>query len=249
MKLDRRGLIAASIAAPLMLGAKASAKAKPPPGADWGSWFHGWLEKDFAMVGYYSDENAELLATKTPVDVVFMGDSITENWKDKRPSFFTRGRFDRGISGQTTSQMVLRMMSDVVALKPRAVHIMGGTNDIAGNTGPMTAQMSVDNARAMTDIAQRHGIKVIIASVPPAASFPWAPQVQSRPAIAELNRGLERMAHETRSTWIDYHSVLDDGTNAMKPGLAVDGVHPTEAGYDAMQKLVEPLLARVVARA
>jgi lysophospholipase L1-like esterase len=232
-----------------MFAAKASAKAKPPPGADWGSWFKGWFGKDFGMVGYYADENAEVLTTKARVDVVFIGDSITENWKDKRPSFFTRGRFDRGISGQTTSQMVLRMMSDVVALRPRVVHIMGGTNDIAGNTGPMTAQMSEDNARAMTDIAQRHGIKVIIASVPPAASFPWAPQVSSRPAIAGLNRRLERMAHETRSSWIDYHSVLDDGTNAMKPGLAVDGVHPTEAGYDAMQKLVEPLLARLLARA
>ena len=249
MKLDRRGLLAASIAAPLMLGTKAYAKAKPPPGTDWGSWFHGWFEKDFGMVGYYADENADLIAAKTEVDVVFMGDSITENWRDKRPSFFTRGRFDRGISGQTTSQMVLRMMSDVVALRPRAVHIMGGTNDIAGNTGPMTAQMSEDNVRAMSDIAQRHGIKVIIASVPPAASFPWAPMVQSRPRISELNRRLERTAHETHATWINYHSVLDDGTNAMKPGLAVDGVHPSEAGYDAMQKLVEPLLARVLGRA
>lgn len=249
MKLDRRGLLAASIALPLVCGTKASAKAKPPPGADWGGWFRSWLEKDFGMVGYYADENAELMAAKVPVDVVFMGDSITENWKDKRPSFFTRGRFDRGISGQTTSQMLLRMMSDVVALRPRAVHIMGGTNDIAGNTGPMTAQMSEDNVRAMSDIAQRHSIKVIIASVPPAAFFPWAPKVQSRPLIAELNRRLERTAHETRSTWIDYHSVLDDGTNAMKPGLAVDGVHPSEAGYDAMQALVEPLLARVLGRA
>jgi lysophospholipase L1-like esterase len=249
MKLDRRGLLAASIAAPLMLGTKAYAKAKPPPGTDWGSWFHGWFDRDFGMVGYYADENAELIASKAPVDVVFMGDSITENWRDKRPSFFTRGRIDRGISGQTTSQMVLRMMSDVVALGPRAVHIMGGTNDIAGNTGPMTAQMTEDNVRAMSDIAQRHGIKVIIASVPPAASFPWAPTVQPRPRIFELNRRLERMAHGTHASWIDYHSVLDDGTSAMKPGLAVDGVHPSEAGYDAMQKLLEPLLAGLVGRA
>lgn len=249
MKLDRRGLLAASIATPLLFAAKASAKAKPPPGADWGSWFHSWFEKDFGMVGYYADENAELLASKSRVDVVFMGDSITENWKDKRPFFFTEGRVDRGISGQTTSQMVLRMMSDVVALRPRAVHIMGGTNDIAGNTGPMTLQRSEDNVRAMTDIAQRHGIKAIIASVPPAASFPWAPQIQPRPAIAELNRRLEHMARETRATWVDYHAVLDDGTNAMKPGLAVDGVHPTEAGYDAMQRLIEPLLEKILSRA
>ena len=94
------------------------------------------------MVGYYADDNAELLKAKAPVDIVFMGDSITEGWLDKRPAFFKPGRVDRGISGQTTSQMVLRMMSDVVALRPRLVHILGGANDIAGNTGPMTAQMS-----------------------------------------------------------------------------------------------------------
>lgn len=248
MKLDRRGLLAASIAAPLMFATKASAKAKPPPGADWGNWFHSWFEKDFGMVGYYADENAAVLSSKLPVDLVFMGDSITEGWKDKRPGFFSKGRLDRGISGQTTSQMVLRMMSDVVALRPRAVHIMGGTNDIAGNTGPMTPQMSENNARAMTDIAQRHGIKVLIASVPPAASFPWAPKIQSRPAILELNLRLKRMAQATGATWVNYHRVLDDGTNAMKPGLSVDGVHPTEAGYDAMQKFVEPLIAKVLAR-
>ena len=248
MRIDRRGLLAASIGVPLMSATKALAKAKPPPGADWGNWFHGWFEKDFGMVGYYADENLEVIAAKTPVSVVFMGDSITENWKDKRPSFFTKGRFDRGISGQTTSQMVLRMMSDVVALRPRAVHIMGGTNDVAGNTGPMTAAMSDHNIRAMTDIAQRHGIRVIIASVPPAASFPWAPKIQPRPLIAELNRRLQRTANETRSTWIDYHRVLDDGTNAMKPGLAIDGVHPSEPGYEAMEKLVEPVLARVLGR-
>jgi lysophospholipase L1-like esterase len=174
-----------------------------------------------------------------------MGDSITEGWFDKRPSFFTRGRVDRGIGGQTTSQMMLRMMSDVVALRPKAVHIMGGTNDIAGNTGPMTAQMSEDNVRAMTDIAQRQGIKVLIASVPPAGQFPWAPKVETRKAIAELNRRLERLAHQTGAMWVDYQPLLDDGTGAMKPGLADDGVHPTEAGYDAMATVIDPVLRRL----
>jgi lysophospholipase L1-like esterase len=221
------------------------AKQKPPPGVDWGAWFHGWFGRDFGMVGYYADDNAALLASHAPVDVVFMGDSITEGWFDKRPSFFTRGRIDRGIGGQTTSQMVLRMMSDVVALRPKAVHIMGGTNDIAGNTGPTTAQMSEDNVRAMTDIAQRQGIKVQIASVPPAGQFPWAPKVETRNAIAELNRRLERLAHQTGATWVDYHPVLDDGTGAMKPGFASDGVHPTEAGYDAMATVIDPVLRRL----
>jgi lysophospholipase L1-like esterase len=145
--------------------------------------------------------------------------------------------------------MVLRMMCDVVALRPRAVHIMGGTNDIAGNTGPMTAEMSENNIRAMTDIAQRHGIRVLIASVPPAANYPWAPQINTRSAIAELNRRLKRLAREAGAVWVDYHPVLDDGTGGMKPGLAADGVHPTEAGYDAMSTVIDPILTNVLRRA
>jgi len=243
---DRRDLIRAALAAPLLLAPGAAlAKHKVPPGTDWGSWFHGWFERDFGMVGYYADDNAALIASKALVDIVFIGDSITEFWLDKRPGFFKRGRVDRGISGQTTSQMVLRMMSDVVALRPRAVHIMGGTNDIAGNTGPMTAQMSEDNVRAMTGIAQRQGIKVLIASVPPAAKFPWAPTVETRHAIADLNRRLKIVARRSGATWIDYHRVLDNGTGAMKTGLADDGVHPNEAGYAAMATVIEPILVRL----
>lgn len=250
MSFDRRALFRAALAVPAVLAStRLWAKQKAPPGVDWTTWFRGWFGRDFGMIGYYAEDNAKLLESRAPVDVVFMGDSITEGWFDKRPSFFTPGRIDRGIGGQTTPQMVLRMMSDVVDLRPRAVHIMGGTNDIAGNTGPMTPEMSVNNIRAMTDIAQRNGIKVLIASVPPAASFPWVPAIQTRPAIAELNRRLERLAHETGSTWVDYHPVLDDGTGAMKPGLAVDGVHPTEAGYDAMATVINPVLAKVLRRA
>ena len=202
---------------------------------------------DFPQLAKYRDDNARLIASKAPVDVVFMGDSITEGWKDKRPAFFSSGRIDRGISGQTTPQMVLRMMADVVALKPKAVHIMAGTNDIAGNTGPMTAAMSEDNFRMMSDIGRMHRIKVLIASIPPAASFPWRPGLETRGRIAELNAWLKRFATETRATWVDYWPVLDDGTGAMKPGMAYDGVHPTEAAYDAMASVVEPILRRVLA--
>jgi lysophospholipase L1-like esterase len=248
LTLDRRHLLRIALAGPLLLASGSSwAKQKIAPGADWNTWFHGWFGRDFGMIGYYAEDNAALLASKAPVDVVFMGDSITEGWFDKRPGFFTRGRIDRGIGGQTSSQMVLRMMSDVVALKPRVVHIMAGTNDIAGNTGPMTAQMSEDNVRAMTDVARSHGIAALIASVPPAASFPWAPKIETRAAIEELNRRLKGVARDTGSVWIDYHPVLDDGTGAMKPGLADDGVHPTEAGYDAMASVIEPVLQRVLA--
>jgi lysophospholipase L1-like esterase len=235
------------MASPLLLcSAQAMAKKRPPPGADWGKWFHDWFARDFGMIGYYADDNAALIASKVPADVIFMGDSITEGWIDKRPGFFSRGRVDRGIGGQTTAQMVLRMMSDVVALRPRVVHIMGGTNDIAGNTGPMTAQMTADNIEAMIDIAQRHGIKALLGSIPPAAQFPWAPTIETRGAIAALNRRLERMARRTGATWVDYHPALDDGRGAMKPGLAGDGVHPTEEGYDAMASVLEPILRRAL---
>jgi lysophospholipase L1-like esterase len=237
--IDRRRFLQSALALPLI------AAQRPPAGVDWNKWFQGWLLKDFGMVGYYAEDNAKLLASKDPVDIVFIGDSITEGWHDRRPGFFTRGRINRGIGGQTTPQMVLRMYSDVVALKPNAVHIMAGTNDIAGNTGPMTAEMSENNLRAMSDIARRHGIKVLLAPVPPAASYPWKPEVQTRPRIAELNHWLETFARETGATWVDYRAVLDDGTGAMKPGLAYDGVHPSEAGYDAMATVIEPALRRM----
>lgn len=241
--MERRRFLQSALALPLI------AAQRPPPGVDWNQWFSGWFGRDFGMIGYYADDNAKLLASREPVDVVFMGDSITEGWHDKRPGFFTRGRINRGIGGQTTSQMVLRMYSDVVALKPKAVHIMAGTNDIAGNTGPMTAAMSENNFRAMTDVARRHDIQVLLAPVPPATAFSWRPGLETRPRIAELNRWLEKFARESGAIWIDYRKVLDDGTGAMKPGLAVDGVHPTEAGYDAMATMIEPLLRRMFGKA
>lgn len=239
MTIDRRHLLQAALALPL-IGAK-----RAPRGVDWNAWFQGWLLKDFGMIGYYADDNGRLLASRVPVDIVFLGDSITEGWMDKRPGFFTAGRVDRGIGGQTSSQMVLRMMSDVVELRPRAVHIMAGTNDIAGNTGPMTPEMTQDNFRMMVDVARRHGIRVMLASIPPAASFPWRPGLETRKPIAAMNAWLKEFARESGSTWVDYWPVLDDGTGAMKPGLASDGVHPTEAGYDAMSTLIEPLLHRL----
>ena len=247
--MQRRDLIRGLVGLPFMLFSSASsAKQKPPPNADFGEWFRSWWSRDYGMLGYYADDNAALLASKAPVDIVFIGDSITEGWFDKRPGFFSKGRVDRGISGQTTTQMLLRMISDVVALRPRAVHIMGGANDVAGNAGPMTPQMTEDNFRAMIDIAQRHGIKVIIGSVPPAVKFPWSPQVETVNSIAALNVRLKRLAARTGAAWVDYNPVLNDGHGGMKAGLAYDGVHPSETGYDVMAKVIEPVLKRVLAR-
>ena len=247
MRFDRRDLIRGALAMPLLFASAASSAKQSFSGhGDWNAWFRDWLLRDFGMIGYYADDNAKLLASREPVDVVFLGDSITEGWFDKRPSFFTRGRIDRGIGGQTSSQMVLRMMTDVVALKPKVVHIMAGTNDIAGNTGPMTPEMTQNNIRAMSDIARSHGIRVLLASIPPAASFPWRPGVETRKPIAAMNGWLKRYAHDSGAVWVDYWPVLDNGTGAMKPGLASDGVHPTEGGYDAMATVIDPILGRLL---
>jgi len=237
--MNRRYLLKSALFLPLL------AAKRPPAGVDWNAWFRDWLLHDFGMIGYYASDNAKLLASGARVDIVFMGDSITEGWMDKRPAFFRGGRVNRGIGGQTSSQMLLRMMSDVVDLKPRAVHIMAGTNDIAGNTGPMTPQMTQENLRAMVDIARRHSITVLIASIPPAAGFPWTPGLETRRPIAAMNAWIKQFASQSRSTFIDYWPVLDDGTGAMKAGLASDGVHPTAAGYAAMEQVIEPVLHRL----
>ena len=201
------------------------------------------LHSDFAWLDRYAADNRVLIDSGTQPGIVFIGDSITQGWKDKRPAFFTPGRVNRGISGQTTPQMLLRMMADVIALKPRAVHIMAGTNDIAGNSGPMTQAMSRDNLAAMTTLARAHVVQVLLSAIPPAASFPWRPGLDTRTPIASLNRWLKSHAEQGGATWIDYHAVLDDGSGGMKPGLAKDGVHPTEAGYELMERLIAPVLA------
>lgn len=201
------------------------------------------LHGDFAWLDRYAADNRVLIDNGTQTGIVVIGDSITQGWKDKRPAFFTRGRVNRGIGGQTTPQMLLRMMADVIALKPRAVHIMAGTNDIAGNSGPMTQAMSRDNLAAMTTLARAHDVQVLLGAIPPAARFPWRPGLDTRTPIASLNRWLKSHAEQTDAIWIDYHAVLDDGSGGMQPGLADDGVHPTEAGYELMERLIAPVLA------
>lgn len=202
------------------------------------------LKEDWPWLGRYAADNAALLASGAKTDIVFMGDSITEGWKSKRPAFFRPGRVCRGISGQTTPQMVLRMIADVVALNPRLVHIMAGTNDVAGNTGPMTTRQSLDNLRMMTEIAGANGIHVLLASVPPAKGFPWRPGLETVAPIRELNAGIRAYAKRAGVTFVDYTPALGDADGAMKPGLASDGVHPTEAGYDVMAGVIEPILRR-----
>lgn len=234
MSLRRRSLLAGALALPLVARAQTQETYQQRK--------ERLLHEDFPELSRYAADNARILASGEKVNIVFMGDSITEGWNSKRPGFFTPGRVGRGIGGQTTPQMVLRMMADVVNLKPRFVHIMAGTNDIAGNTGPMTRAQSFDNFRMMTQIARANGIGVILAAVPPADHFPWREGLDVVGPIREINAWLQGYAKAERLTWVDYTPVLGNAKGAMKPGLASDGVHPTEAGYDAMATVIEPIL-------
>ena len=206
------------------------------------------LHDDWAWIGRYRAENAALIASGVRPDVVFMGDSITEGWPSKAPAAFTAGLVGRGISGQTTPQMLVRFREDVIALHPRAVHLMAGTNDIAGNTGPMTPEETQANIASMTELAQANGIAVILGAVPPAAAFPWRPGLETAQKIKTLNAWLRAYATRVGATYADYTAVLDDGRGGMKLGLADDGVHPTAAGYAAMAPVTNAALAHALRR-
>ncbi|MEN3746442.1 GDSL-type esterase/lipase family protein [Sphingomonas sp. HF-S3] len=243
MKVDRRRLIAGSAGFGLIaLASSSSAQTAPAPQESEAERRNREKLEDFAGLKRYAADNAAVKASGRPVDIVFMGDSITEGWVGKRPAFFTPGRIGRGISGQTTPQMVLRMMADVVALRPRFVHIMAATNDIAGNTGPMTTAQSQDNFRMMVAIAKANRIKVLLASTPPADGFPWRPGLATVPRIRELNEWFPQFARAEGLTFVDYTPVLADAKGAMKPGLAHDGVHPGPEGYALIESVLTPLL-------
>ncbi|MHA6718717.1 GDSL-type esterase/lipase family protein [Sphingomonas sp. RS6] len=236
MPFPRRSLLAGALATPI---ATRAAAACVPDERTRQQLF------DWPDLGRYARDNAALIASGAPVRVVFMGDSITQGWRDKRPGFFVDGRFGRGIGGQTTPQMLVRMMADVIALRPRAVHIMGGTNDIAGNTGPMSPRMSHDMIAAMRELAGAHGIEVLLASVPPAGAFGWRPGLDTVTPIRALNDWIRDYAAQTGAHYVDYHPVLATPQGAMQPGLASDGVHPTEPGYLRMESVLLPLLRKL----
>jgi lysophospholipase L1-like esterase len=195
---------------------------------------------DWAGLCRYRADNHALLRSALTPQVVFIGDSITENWVLADPNFFNNGIVGRGISGQTTPQMLVRFRADVVALRPKLVHIMAGTNDVAGNTGPTTAQDYKNNIMSMVEIAAANGIDVVLGSIPPAGQFSWRPGLDPVPRIKELNDWLRSYAATRRIEFIDYHSVLGGPAGELKPDLGNDGVHPNRSGYAQMRKLVEP---------
>jgi lysophospholipase L1-like esterase len=201
------------------------------------------LARDFPDLCRYKSDNAALLQGSHPT-VVFMGDSITEGWGVGDPSLFTHGVVDRGISGQTSPQMLLRFYQDVVELHPRAVHIMAGTNDVAGNTGPSSPEDFKSNIRAMVDIAAASHIRVILASILPTERFPWRPEIQPVEQIRQLNAWLRQFAGEHKLMYADYYSALTTPSGAFRPELSNDGVHPNLDGYAAMRPIADAALRK-----
>jgi lysophospholipase L1-like esterase len=202
-------------------------------------------DRDWPNLCRYAADNAAGLASGHRPRVVFFGDSITENWRRADPAMFSDDVLDRGISGQTTPQMLLRTYPDVIALRPRVVHIMAGTNDISGNTGPETDQTIVDNLRAMIVLATANRIAVVLGSITPSSHFVGRPDANPSARIVRLNRLLRDLADELRVTWVDYHAPLSDAEGGMRQGLSNDGLHLNRAGY----AIIRPLTERAIAQA
>lgn len=199
------------------------------------------LRTDWANLARYRLANAELGDPKAGEDrVVFLGNSITDGWAKYFPTMFPGKPYvGRGISGQTTPQMLVRFRQDVVALKPKVVVILAGTNDIAGNTGPSTLEMIEDNLASMTELAKANGIKVVLSSVLPVYDYPWKRGIMPAPKIVALNAWLKQYAHSAGAVYLDYHTAMKDARDGLSPELAKDGVHPTEAGYRIMAGLAQ----------
>jgi len=244
--LDRRTLLAGGLAAVPGLALAQTVAAPPAMSPE-----ELRLRNDWPFLQRYAAENA--VDRDLPPErrrVVFMGDSITQGWRDAHPAFFAdNGFLGRGISGQVTAQMLVRFWPDVVALKPAAVHILAGINDIAQNAGPYDLAATQANLQAMTTLAQANGIAVILATVMPALDFPWRPGLGPAAKVQTLNAWLTAYAAERGAVLADYTRVLDDGTGGMKPGLAYDGVHPTREGYAVIEPVTLAAITSALARA
>lgn len=199
-------------------------------------------QQDWANFGRYEAANKTV---KTPSKVVFMGNSITEGWWNNDSLFFkTNGYIGRGISGQTTSQMLVRFRADVINLKPKAVVILAGTNDIAQNTGYISLENVMGNIISMVELAKANRIDVILCSVLPAYDFSWRKGLEPAGKIVELNKMIKAYADRNKLTYVDYHSALKDERNGLPEKYSNDGVHPTLEGYKIMEKIISPALKK-----
>ncbi len=209
--------------------------------------------RDFANITRFDKANLELkLHTKPDNRVVFMGNSITEGWVQIRPEFFKdRDYINRGIGGQTTPQMLLRFRQDVIDVNPKAVVILAGTNDIAGNTGYTSLETIIGNIKSMAEIANANDIKVIISSVLPAIEYLWKPGLDPASKIITINKAIKAYAEEKNFIYLDYYSAMVDDKGGLKVPdytAANDLVHPNKAGYLVMEKLAQKAIDKALTK-
>jgi lysophospholipase L1-like esterase len=204
--------------------------------------------QDWPNLNKYQNENANLAPSAAGQKrIVFMGDSITEFWSVINPEYFAGKPYvNRGISGQTTPQMLIRFRADVIALKPSVVVILAGINDIAGNTGPSTLEMITNNIFSMAELAKANHIKVILCSVLPAFDFPWKPNQNPAEKTILLNEMIQKYAKTNGIEYLDYYSAMVDERKGLKNAYSNDGVHPNKAGYQVMAPLAEAAIALVL---
>lgn len=199
---------------------------------------------DWANFGKYESANEALQSNPS---VVFIGDSITENWATMRPEFFSdRGFAARGIGGQATAHILCRFQNDVVALKPKVVVILCGTNDVAKNNGFIKYENVVGQIKSMCDIAKANGIKPIVGTVPPSTKFFWVKDYQPAPDIVKMNEILLEMLKKEKITVVDYHKAMANPDGTMPESLSDDGCHPTHKGYEVMEATILPLLKKYI---
>jgi len=201
--------------------------------------------QDWPNLKRYQKANAKM--KDSAISAVYMGDSITDFWFPNDSAFFKDHHYvDRGISGQTSPQMLLRFRQDVIDLHPNAVVILCGTNDIAGNSGPMTLEMTEGNIQSMAELAKANKIKVVLCSVLPSNHFGWKPDLQPADSIVALNDWIRAYARQSHLGYVDYYSTLVNDQKGMQSQYSEDGVHPNKVGYAVMEPLVQATLKKVL---
>lgn len=196
------------------------------------------MAQDWANLKKYQRANKALLDSSEKITAVFMGNSITESWVNINPGFFSENNFiGRGIGGQTSPQMLIRFMTDVVELNPEVVVILAGTNDIAGNTGFTSEEMITNNIKAMAQLATANGIEVVLSSILPVYDYAWRPGLEPVQKIASINSWLKHFAEENGHIYLDYYAAMIDEKKGLSKEYSEDGVHPNLKGYQVMEQL------------
>jgi len=205
------------------------------------------FSQDWANRNFFKQKNQQVMLEGKKVEAVFMGNSITQGWVDMRPDFFAANSFvNRGIGGQTTPQMLLRFRQDVIDLKPKAVVILAGINDIAENTGPISLEEIAANIESMVELAVANGIHPLVCSVLPANNFPWRPEILPRQKVIKLNKLLLAITEKHQVTFVDYYASTVDHEGGLKKDLGYDTVHPNDKGYQVLEPIILKSLQSVL---